>query len=174
MDSTSSCKLTDWLALPLIGLTKISLTKPILTTHLPWNLLCGFTSVMYSSTLSPWTEQNTDSHSQPNSVWLSVSMSVPYYFFIPWLGYTTPHQNWRRNAHMPGPGMIFMLFKSKTSLEDKKTHSPHPFKLFVKLFVSWYLRWIITCSLLCISKLIFANPDAFAGNRNCSFCNIYG
>ncbi len=39
---------------------------------------------MYSSTLSPWTEQNTDSHSQPNSVRLSVSMSVPYYFFIPW------------------------------------------------------------------------------------------
>ncbi len=38
---------------------------------------------MYSSTLSPWTEQNTDSHSQPNSVRLSVSMSVPYYFFIP-------------------------------------------------------------------------------------------
>jgi hypothetical protein len=25
-----------------------------------------------------------DSHSQPNSVRLSVSMSVPYYFFIPW------------------------------------------------------------------------------------------
>ncbi len=28
--------------LPLIGLTKISLTKPILTTHLSWNRLCGF------------------------------------------------------------------------------------------------------------------------------------
>jgi hypothetical protein len=39
---------------------------------------------MYFSTLSPWTEQNTDSHSQPNSVRLSVSMFVPYYFFIPW------------------------------------------------------------------------------------------
>jgi hypothetical protein len=43
----------------------------------------AFASVMYSSTLSPWREQKTDSHSQPNSVWLSVSMSVPYYFFIP-------------------------------------------------------------------------------------------
>ncbi len=41
-------------------------------------------SGIYSSTLSPWIEQNTDSHSQPNSVRLSVSMSVPYYFFIPW------------------------------------------------------------------------------------------
>ncbi len=30
------------MALPLIGVTKISLTKPISTTHLSWNRLCGF------------------------------------------------------------------------------------------------------------------------------------
>jgi hypothetical protein len=37
------------------------------------------TSLKYSNTLPQYTEQNTDSHSQPNSVRLSVSMSVPYY-----------------------------------------------------------------------------------------------
>jgi hypothetical protein len=34
---------------------------------------------MCSSTLPLYTEQNTVSHNQANSVWLSVSMSVPYY-----------------------------------------------------------------------------------------------
>ncbi len=83
MDFTSSCcslnsfsfkwRCCSWVLLKSLW------QKPVLTTHLSWNHLWSITSVMYSSTLSPWTEQNTDSHIQPNSVWLSVSMSVPYY-----------------------------------------------------------------------------------------------
>ncbi len=42
-------------------------------------LILHATSVMCRSTLSPWAEQNTDNHSQPNSVWLSVSMSYPFF-----------------------------------------------------------------------------------------------
>ncbi len=63
----------------LIGLTKISLTETNFSRPICHEIaFVAATSVMYSSTLSPWTEQNTDSHSLPNSVWLSVSMSVPY------------------------------------------------------------------------------------------------
>jgi hypothetical protein len=77
---------------------------------------------MYSSTLSPWTEQNTDSHSQPNSVRLSVSMSVPYYFFIPWVRpllslYGT---EWRERGY----GLWKLLCETLSRLISLAT--PHP------------------------------------------------
>ncbi len=88
MDSTSPCnslisflfKLLDahWSDQNLFDKNQ----KPLLTIHLSRNCLwdCHLWNVL--SKLSPWTERNTDSHSQPNSVWLSVSMTVPYYLII--------------------------------------------------------------------------------------------
>jgi hypothetical protein len=160
-------------ALPLIGVTKISLTKPNLTTHLSWNRFCGFYLGMYSSTLSPWTEQNTDSHSQPNTVRLSVSMSVPYYFFIPWVG------EWRSQIIRRRESLaLFKSFNTLCSLARTVVTGPcddSVGEIRPPVFTMLWMKWTETQYACLFPSLLVAIClfKEVSHNRSRHACNIF-